>query len=84
VHFGLEDSANSVVRSVIALIIIDVISMLTYWVANRVSMTHQPISAHDRSKFGGKSILFMGISNIYLRDCQFCDVCLLLPHPKFP
>jgi hypothetical protein len=73
------------IRQILAadLIIIDMISMLTPWVANRAYMTLQPISAHDRIKFGGKSILFVGISNIYLCGCQFLDVCFPLPHPKF-
>jgi ATP-dependent exoDNAse (exonuclease V) alpha subunit len=42
------------------LIVIDEVSMLTPWVANRVSMTLQPISDHDRIEFGGKRILFAG------------------------
>ena len=42
------------------LIIIDEVSMLTLWVANRVSMTLQSISVEDQMEFGGKMILFVG------------------------
>jgi hypothetical protein len=42
------------------LIIIDEISMLTPWVANRVSLTLQSISGYERIQFGGKLILFVG------------------------
>jgi ATP-dependent exoDNAse (exonuclease V) alpha subunit len=42
------------------LIIIDEISMLTPWVANRVSLTVQSISGYERIQFGGKRILFVG------------------------
>jgi hypothetical protein len=42
------------------LIIIDEVSMLTPWVANRVSMTLQSISIHDRIEFGGTWFLFVG------------------------
>jgi DNA polymerase III delta prime subunit len=42
------------------LIIIDEVSMLTPWVANRVSMTLQSISVQDQMPFGGKMILFVG------------------------
>jgi hypothetical protein len=42
------------------LIIIDEVSMLTPWVANRVSLTLQSISGYERIQFGGKRILFVG------------------------
>jgi hypothetical protein len=45
------------------LIIIDEISMLTPWVANRVSMTLQSIAdtlTNRLSPFGGKNVLFVG------------------------
>jgi hypothetical protein len=42
------------------LIIIDEVSMLAPWVANRISMTLQSISGHERIEFGGKRILFVG------------------------
>jgi hypothetical protein len=42
------------------LIIIDVVSMLTTWVANGVSLTLQSISGYGRIQFGGKRILFAG------------------------
>jgi hypothetical protein len=42
------------------LIIIDEVSMLTPWVANRVSLTLQSISAYERIQFDGKRILFAG------------------------
>jgi hypothetical protein len=41
------------------LIIIDEISMLTPWVANRVSLTLQSIFGYERIQFGGKRILFV-------------------------
>jgi hypothetical protein len=40
-------------------IIIDEVSMLTLWVANRVSLTLQSISGYERIQFGGKRILFV-------------------------
>jgi hypothetical protein len=43
------------------LIIIDEVSMLTLWVANRVSLTLQSISGYERIQFGGKRILSWGI-----------------------
>jgi nitrogenase subunit NifH len=42
------------------LIIIDEVSMLTPWVANRVSMTLQSILVQAQMQFGGKMILFVG------------------------
>jgi MoxR-like ATPase len=42
------------------LIIIDEVSMLAPWVANRVSLTLQSISGYERIQFGGKWILFVG------------------------
>jgi hypothetical protein len=42
------------------LIIIDEVSMLRRLVVNRVLMTLQSISVHDRVEFGGKMILFVG------------------------
>jgi hypothetical protein len=42
------------------MIVVDEVSMLTPWVAIRVSMTLQSISDHDRIEFGGKRILFVG------------------------
>jgi hypothetical protein len=42
------------------LIIIDEVSILTPWVANRVSLTLQSISGYDIIQFGGKRILFVG------------------------
>jgi tRNA(Met) C34 N-acetyltransferase TmcA len=42
------------------LIIIDEVSMLTPWVAKRVSLTLQSISNEERTEFGGKQILFVG------------------------
>jgi hypothetical protein len=42
------------------LIIIDEMSMLTPWVANRVSLTLQSISGYERIQFGGKRTLFVG------------------------
>jgi superfamily I DNA and/or RNA helicase len=42
------------------LIIIDEVSMLTPWVANRASVALQSISGHERIEFGGKRILFVG------------------------
>jgi hypothetical protein len=42
------------------LIIIDEVSMLTPWVANKVSLTLQSISGYERIRFGGKRILFVG------------------------
>jgi hypothetical protein len=42
------------------LIVIDEVSMLTPWVANRVSLTLQSISDQDGVEFGGKRILFVG------------------------
>jgi hypothetical protein len=42
------------------LIIIDEGSILTPWVANRVSLTLQSISGYERIEFGGKRILFVG------------------------
>jgi hypothetical protein len=42
------------------LIIIDEVSMLTPWVANRVSLTLQSISGYERIQFGGKRILLVG------------------------
>jgi hypothetical protein len=41
------------------LLIIDEVSMLTSWVANRVSMTLQSISDQDQCEFGEKQILFV-------------------------
>jgi hypothetical protein len=42
------------------LVIIDEVSMLTPWVANRVSMTLKSISPNREAHFGGKQILFVG------------------------
>jgi hypothetical protein len=42
------------------LIIIDEVSMLTPWIANRASMTLRSISIEDQMEFGGKMILFVG------------------------
>jgi hypothetical protein len=42
------------------LIIIDEVSMLTPWVANRVSLTLKSISDDSTSDFGGMKILFVG------------------------
>jgi hypothetical protein len=42
------------------LIIIDDVSILTPWVANRVSMILQPISGYDQVEFGGKETHFVG------------------------
>jgi hypothetical protein len=42
------------------LIIIDDVSMLTRWVANRVSLTLQSIFGYERIQFDGKQILFVG------------------------
>jgi hypothetical protein len=42
------------------LIIIDKVSMLTPWVADRVSLTLQSISEYERIQFGGKRIPFVG------------------------
>jgi hypothetical protein len=42
------------------LIIIDEVSMLTPWVADRVSLTIQSISGYERIQFGGKLIFFVG------------------------
>jgi hypothetical protein len=42
------------------LIIADEVSMLTAWVANRVSLTLQSISVHSTRPFGGKALLFVG------------------------
>jgi hypothetical protein len=42
------------------LIIIDEEPMLTPWVANRVSLTLQSISGHERIEFSGKRIFFVG------------------------
>jgi hypothetical protein len=42
------------------LIIIDEVSMLTPWVANRILLTLQSISGYERIQFGGKRILFVG------------------------
>jgi GTPase SAR1 family protein len=42
------------------LIIIDEVSMLTPWVANRVSVTLQSISVHSTRLFGGKTLFFVG------------------------
>jgi hypothetical protein len=43
-----------------ALIIIDEVSMLTPWVANKISLTLQSIYRYERIQFGGKLILFVG------------------------
>jgi hypothetical protein len=42
------------------LIIIDEVSMLISWVANRVSLTLQSISGYERIRFGGTWICFVG------------------------
>jgi hypothetical protein len=42
------------------LIIIDEVSMLTPWVANRVSLALQSMYGYERIQFGGKRILFVG------------------------
>jgi hypothetical protein len=42
------------------LIIIDEVSTLAPWVANRVSLTLQSISGYKRIQFGGKQIFFVG------------------------
>jgi DNA helicase HerA-like ATPase len=42
------------------LIIIDEVSMLTPWAANRVSLTLQSIFGYERIQFGGKQIIFVG------------------------
>jgi hypothetical protein len=42
------------------LVIIDEVSMLTPWVANRVSLTLRSISGYERIQFGRKRILFVG------------------------
>jgi hypothetical protein len=42
------------------LIIIDEVSILTPWVASRVSLTLQSISEYERIQFGGKRILLVG------------------------
>jgi hypothetical protein len=42
------------------LIIMNEVSMLTSWVANRVSLTLQSISGYERVQFVGKRILFVG------------------------
>jgi hypothetical protein len=48
-------------RSILAsdLIIIDEVSMLTLWVANRVSLTLQSICGYERIQFDEKQILFV-------------------------
>jgi hypothetical protein len=42
------------------LMILDEVSVLTPWVANRVSLTLQSISVQAKIEFGGKRILFVG------------------------
>jgi hypothetical protein len=72
-HLGIDEQFTGSFRSNIGrdtplarhilaadLIIIDEISMLTPWVANRVSMTLQSISDEERIEFGGRRILFVG------------------------
>jgi hypothetical protein len=53
---------NPLTRCILAvdLIIIDGVSMLTLWVATRVSLTLQSISGYERIQFGGERILFVG------------------------
>jgi hypothetical protein len=52
-HDGFQD--KHILRG--DLIIIEKISILTLWVANRVSLTLQSISEHQNITFGGKNIL---------------------------
>jgi hypothetical protein len=72
-RFGIDEQSRGGFRSNIGrdrplaryilaadLIIIDEVSMLTPWVANRVSLTLQSISGQERIEFGGKWILFVG------------------------
>jgi hypothetical protein len=66
-RLGIDDEFTSSFRSNIGhgslqaqhllaaeLTIINTVSILTPWVANRIFMTLQPISVHDRIEFGGK------------------------------
>jgi ATP-dependent exoDNAse (exonuclease V) alpha subunit len=41
-------------------IVMDELSMLTPWLANRISLTLRSISDHSDVDFGGKTILFIG------------------------
>jgi hypothetical protein len=72
-HLGINEQSRGGFRSNIGrgtplaryilaadLIIIDEVSILTFWVANRVSLTLQSISGCERIQFGGKRILFVG------------------------
>jgi hypothetical protein len=47
------------------LIIFDEVSMLTPWVANRVSLTLQSMFGYERIQFGRKLIVFVGICYNY-------------------
>jgi hypothetical protein len=72
-RLGIDEQSRGGVRSNIGrdtpltryilaadLIIINEVSMLTPWVANKVLLTLQSISGDERIQFGGKRILFVG------------------------
>jgi hypothetical protein len=84
-HLGIDEQSTGafhsnigrrtpLARHVLAadLIIIDKVSLLTPWVANRVSMTLQSISGYDQVEFGGKRILFVGGNAPLATNEVFC------------
>jgi hypothetical protein len=56
----------------------------TPWAVNRTPMTYRSISAHDRTEFSRKPILFVGISDNHFHSFYFLNVCFLSAHLKLP